>query len=352
MRLRLNALFVPVAAILLSGCIPDASAVETPEPVGAIAIPIMQVEATSQGLSRSFVGRAEPLRTVDLAFQINGQMIERPVAEGDRLDAGDLIAALDPVSYQLALDRATAVATQAEAEYVRASALVDRASTRSRLDSSEADRAQADVALREARRALDQARISAPFPALVARTLAEEYTNVTPAVPVVRLQDISEMRVVISLPETLAVQARTNADSFEIRASFAALPGYEPVLELRDFVTEADPVAQTYEVIFAITGEIDPGLLPGMTASVHIALKQAGSRIELPVGAIDTTHGETPHVWVYDAASQTVHSRPVSVGLPQGDQIPVETGLEAGESVVIAGWWQLTEGASVRPGSL
>ncbi|MFN3525426.1 MAG: efflux RND transporter periplasmic adaptor subunit [Paracoccus sp. (in: a-proteobacteria)] len=349
-------LTLALIALLLSGCIPDANAdttdTDTPAVSAALAVPILTVSANAATQARNFVGRVQPRSTVDLAFQVQGQLIERPVAEGDRLDEGALIARLDPVSYELDVARAEAAATLARSEYERANTLVDRVSTRARLDGAEADRAQAETALSEARRALDQTRITAPFPALVARTLVEEYANVTPSVPVLRLQDISEMRVTISLPEGLAAMARTRSEDFIVTASFPALPDLTAELELRDFVTEADPIAQTYEVNFAITGTPDPRLLPGMTANVHIAPRGMADRLELPVGAIDTTGPNGPRVWIYDPESKTASSRPVSVGLPHGSNILVVSGLESGEAVVTAGWWQLTEGASVRPGNL
>lgn len=352
-RLRplLAALVLP---LLLAGCIPDASAegAEAAAPPAPLVVPMVTAAPDASTGARSFVGRVAPRSTVDLAFQVQGQLIERPVAEGDRIEAGALIGRLDAVSYELSVARAEAVSRQAEAEFERASTLVDRVTSRSRLDSAEADRAQAEVALAEARRALEQTRISAPFPALVARTLVEEYANVTPSVPILRLQDISEMRVVISLPEALAAMARSEADAFTVEASFPALPDVTASLALRDFVTEADPVAQTYDVSFAIEGPLDPRLLPGMTANVRIAPRAAAQRLTLPTGAIDTTGAEGPRVWVFEAETGTARSRAVTLGLPQGASVVIEDGLEAGEAVIAAGWWQLTEGAPVRPGNL
>ncbi|MBR3371066.1 MAG: efflux RND transporter periplasmic adaptor subunit [Rhodobacteraceae bacterium] len=351
--LRQFALLV-LLSFLLAGCMPDASAdtSDTSAKPAPLVVPLITVATDTTTSSRSFIGRVRPRSTVDLAFQVDGQLIERPVSEGDRIDTGALIARLDPVSYELAVARAEAVNAQVLAEYERANTLVDRVSTRARLDTAEAERAQAQIALAEARRALDQTQITAPFPALVARTLVEEYANVTTAVPVLRLQDISEMQVVISLPEHIAAVARSTADAFTVTASFPALPDLNAPLELRDFVTEADPVAQTYDVSLAIAGPLDPRLLPGMTANVRIAPKDETGRMTLPTGAIDTTGPDGPRVWVYDPNTSTVHSRTVTLGLPQGGSVVIAQGLNVGDVIVAAGWWQLTEGASVRPGNL
>ena len=126
----------------------------------------------------------------------------------------------------------------------------------------------------------------------MARTFIEEYVNVTSAAPVARLQDVSEMRIMISLPEELAAVARSAPDAFDLVASFPAVPGYTAPLMLRSFATDADRTAQTYDVEFAITGDVDSRLLPGMTARVRLSNAAAESSAQsamVPVSAIDTS---------------------------------------------------------------
>ena len=158
------------------------------------------------------------------------------------------------------------------------------------------------------------------------------------------------MRVVISLPEELAAIARATPDAFDITASFPAVPGYTVSLELRSFSTDADPTTQTYDLEFAITGEIDPRLLPGMTADVGIAVSadaDTGQAVVIPVSAVDTTSRSEPSVWVYNEASREVTRRTVRLGLPFENDIVVLDGLEGDELVVSGGWWRLSESQSV-----
>ena len=160
--------------------------------------------------SRTVAGRVEPARTVDLAFQIPGQIIRLEVEPGDTIREGEVIAELDQIDFELAVDRAQASYDLANSELARASDLADRGvASDARLDTARAQFFQAEVALREAERRLSQTKIVAPFDAIVARTFVEEYVNVTSAAPVARLQDVSEMRLVISLPEELAAIARS-----------------------------------------------------------------------------------------------------------------------------------------------
>ena len=317
----------------------------------AVTVDLARAARVETARMRVFVGRVVPLKVVDLAFQVSGQILELPVSDGQKRKQGALIARLDTVDFELAVEQARTAYDLAEIEFNRASQLAEReAAAQSRLDQARADRTQADIALREAERRLEQATITAPFDALVARVIAEPFINTTPSQPVVRLQDVSEMRVIVSLPEEIAALARADGESFVFTATFPAASGYGATLGLREFVTEADPVAQTYRVEFAITGEVDPRLLPGMTAKVT-GVPATGAEeppVVIPVGAIDTTSDTEPRVWVVDPDTSTASPRKVILGLPRDGAIVVLKGLAPGEEVVSSGWTGLTDGARIR----
>jgi RND family efflux transporter MFP subunit len=315
-----------------------------------VTVEVSRAELRHSDKARSLAGRVEPARTVDIAFQVSGQLSDLTVDAGTRVEKGDLIAALDPVDFELAVERAQASFDLAKSEYDRALSLTERGvATDARLETNRAQLAQAEVALREAERRLAQATITAPFDAIVARIFLEEVSNVTPAAPIARLQDISEMRVRISLPEEVAAMARAQPDAFRVTASFPAVPGYDATLYLRTFVTDADPTAQTYDVEFVIEGAIDPRLLPGMTANVRVAAAEgAQSRlVVVPVSAIDTTSRSEPSIWLYDEGTGRVSRKTIRLGLPNDDEIVVLEGLSGDELVVSGGWWRLKENETV-----
>ena len=329
----------------------DADAPEAPQYNRPVTVEVTRALSRVINQSRAVAGRVEPARTVDIAFQVPGQIISLYVEPGDKIDEGDVIAELDQADFDLAVDRAQASFDLAKSEFERARSLAERGvAADARLDTARAQFAQADVALREAKRRLSQTRIVAPFDAIVARTFVEEYINVTSAAPIARLQDVSEMRIMISLPEELAALARSALDAFDIVASFPAVPGYTAPLVLRSFATDADPTAQTYDVEFAITDDIDPRLLPGMTAEVRISSSAEEDRpqsVIVPVSAVDTTSRTEPSIWVYQEASNQVARRTVRLGLPVDDEIVVLEGLEGDELVVSGGWWRLRDNQTV-----
>jgi len=326
-------------------------AASAPQADRPVTVEVTRVLSRIINQSRTVAGRVEPARTVDIAFQVPGQIISLDVEPGDRIPEGGVIASLDQADFNLAVDRAQASFELANSELQRAESLAERGvAADSRLDTARAQFAQSDVALREAQRRLSQTQIVSPFDAIVARTFVEEYVNVTSAAPVARLQDVSEMRIMISLPEELAAIARSAPDAFNIVARFPAVPGYTATLALRSFSTDADPTAQTYDLEFAITGDIDPRLLPGMTAEVRIVIAAGNNQMEsviVPVSAIDTTSRTDPSVWIYDPATDQVQRRTVQLGLPVDDEIIVIEGLEGDEVVVSGGWWRLRDNQTV-----
>ena len=96
--------------------------------------------------------------------------------------------------------------------------------------------------------------------------------------------------------------------------------------------------------------DIDPRLLPGMTADVRISIAAEESRpqaIIVPVSAVDTTSRPNPSIWVYNESSGQVSRRSVQLGLPVDDEVVILDGLEGNELVVSGGWWRLSADQAV-----
>lgn len=336
-------------AAVWSGELRASDQTEVQEDVAATAR-IVTVGADDLPDSRRFIGRIEALRTVDLSFQLSGQMTELVVNEGDVLQNGALIAALDPADFDLTRREARARLELARLEFDRATDLSSRGvASQARREEAVAALELAEVAFDSAERNVRLTRIEAPFRALVARRLIDSFSYVTPQNPVVRVHDVSELRVVISLPEDL-VGAVRNPDLFHAEARLAALPGERFDVELREFATEADPVAQTYEVSFVILGESDLRILPGMTATVVIRV-DGGAELppSIPFSAVDSNGHTGFQVWVFDDTRETVAPRPVTLGLPNGDSVPVLEGLARGDRIIASGVQFMRAGAPIRP---
>jgi RND family efflux transporter MFP subunit len=302
--------------------------------------------------SRRFVGRVDALSTVDLSFQVPGKITQLSVSEGTIAPKGQVIAALDPRDYDLALREAQTQFNQAQRNLGRGRELFDQGVI-SKVDVEQLQTQfdLANVARDNAKQNLAYTKIRAPFNALVTRRLVDPFTNVGPNMVVVRVQDVTDLRVHINVPEHL-IQHLNKKASLTAQAIFSQLPDQPMPLTYIEHQTQPDPVAQTYQVSFILPRLNNRDILPGMSLTVELALTDlpaAPTSFELPISAIDSRQADRVVVWLYDEETQTVSAQKVKLGLFTGDRVQVLEGLSGGEQIVSAGVNFLHDGMRVKP---
>lgn len=343
-------LIPPALAVLitLAACSPEA--VDSTRPPR-----LVQLEAVTDSGPQNrheFVGRVEARLSVDMAFQVGGQLSDLPVQEGSPIAEGDLVARLDAEDFERAAREARVQLQQARTDLDRQLTLFERGiASEAARDNAQTQYDLRAVALENAERNLEYATLRAPFDGLVSRRLVDNYAIIAPGQPIVRIQDLSELRVSIPIPEDM-VATFDEEDLVRVEAGFAFLPGQRFPLEPRELVSEPDSASQTYRGILALPSDIPANILPGMTATVWSEFSDestGGSTIRVPVNAIAYGPDGTPAVFVYDTASRRVARRVVSTGEIDGDQVEVSAGLGTGELIVTAGVSALQDGMEVRP---
>ncbi|UUP19835.1 efflux RND transporter periplasmic adaptor subunit [Nitratireductor thuwali] len=336
-----------LAALALAACSKSEANNEEPAPVPTVSI--KPVSDTPPLDTRNFVGRLAPVSTVEMSFRVGGELIEMPVKEGTKVEKGALLAALDPVDYELAYRQAKLSEELARADFERKEKLLaSRSVSNAVFDQSKTEYELRKVAAENAERNLLHTRLETPFDALITRRLTDTYTNVAAGAPVLRIQDISEFRVEISVPEDL-VRLVGQPGAMQVEASIPGIDRRFP-LEYREHNTEANDVAQTYEVTFGMKPPANLNLLPGMTASVaiHYAAAADDKPLSVPLSAVDTSADGSFQVWVFDASTKQVSPRKVTLGSLEGERVPVLSGLDGDEMVVAAGGPKLQDGMTVR----
>jgi len=332
--------------IMLSGC---NGAAEIPkEPMRTVRVET--VSANNTLMQRRFVGRIEAVSTIDLSFQVPGRMIDLPAKEGLFIAKGQVIAALDDNDYRLVREQTQAQLNLAKLDVVRKRNLFKSGSLpKAMLDQAETQYTVSQIALQTAKRNLSYTRIIAPFDALLSQRLIDNYTNVSAYQKIVRVQDLTELRVHINIPENM-VKLLKKTSEFKAVVVFKDRPKQYFPLSYREHVTEAGSVAQTYEVIFGLPREHNQHVLPGMTVAVIISKKKgAGApKFAIPVSAIDYDEEGKPRVWIFDVKSNTVASRSIVLGTIKKYKIPVLSGLQQDDQIVTAGAHLLREGMTVR----
>ncbi len=343
-----------VLAVAIAGCSDsgsqDATTAQPPTVIVDAALPVQQGD-TVLG-PRRFVGRVAAVSTVDISFQVGGRITALPIAEGQIVPAGTVIAELDKSDYELAVREAEVAFNLARQDLRRKSELARSNNvSQATLDNAQAEFDLRQVALDNARLNLSYTTIAAPFDALITRRLAEPQTNVQSGSPVLRIQDVSELRVEISVPEDL-MRGPDDQDYYDFEAIVSGANGesYTFPLEFRENNTEPDAVTQTFTVTLGMPRPDEPNLLPGMTVTVVVnsRLFSGDGGVSVPVTAVVTQPDGGHIVWVYDAETGTVSARTVTLGPIVGERIVIESGLSQGEEVVAAGAQRIRDGMAVR----
>ncbi|MGM0633126.1 MAG: efflux RND transporter periplasmic adaptor subunit [Pseudomonadota bacterium] len=340
-----------LALVVLTACGGE-TAEEAGQPTTvARTVKLETVGERPQAGTRRFVARIEPLNTVDLAFQTGGRIETMPAREGSVAEAGSLLAELETIDYRLALRQAEASLALARQQHERNQRLAPReAVSEAALQRSRAELERSTVAHEQARRNLSLTRLEAPFDALVSQRLVDPFTQVQAGNAVLRLQDISELRVSIGVPEDL-MYTLDNTDRLQARLRLATWPDRSFEIHYREHSTQPDPVAQTYELLFALPRQEGINILPGMTGTVTVSVLEEAALpgINVPVAALDMRQAPQMLVWVLDEEAGTVHPQDVETGTLGGDRVAIQSGLEPGDTIVTAGAHLLQEGMKVTP---
>ena len=302
-----------------------------------------------------FPGTVQAVSEVDLSFEVGGRLIEFPARRGMVVDKGDLLARLDPRNFENQVKNAEADLERAKSSLGR----IEKALTVNAVSQDEYSQARAAVEKAEAqlaiqRKALDDTRLEARFRGVVSDTYADNFDTVSPGHPVLKLQDVSALDISVSVPESyvqLATPDNLSAATFSVR--FESRPGELFPVQLKEFVTTADPVTQTYQATFSMEKPDGLFLLPGMSGTVVVEpVRPAGSTVLLvPSNAIGFVGDGQAFVWILDGPEKGIYKTRrqfVTLGKRSGAEVEIVDGLTAGERIAVAGVAILTDGRTVR----
>jgi membrane fusion protein, multidrug efflux system len=347
-------------ALIVFGLAVALAACDETEETGAPEIrPVrtVTVAETAGGETVTFAGTVESQVEVDLAFRIGGRLIERLVNVGDAVEAGQRIAALDPMDEENALRAAEAALAASGGQFSEARANFDRQRqlyerqfvARAALERAEQvltsaqgafDSAEAQVGI--ARRRLADTALYADAPGVVTAIGAEPGEVVQAGRMIVEIARDEGKDAVFDVPA--AVIAASPPDP-EVTITLTLNPGITSEGRVREIAPRADPVTGTFRVR---VGLIDPPeeMRLGSTVNGRVHFGGVGG-IELPASALTGSDG-APAVWVVDPATKTVSLRTIGVARFNPASVAVSDGLTVGEMVVTAGVQALRPGQEVR----
>ncbi len=329
-----------VVAFALAGCgAKDESAKGTAMDLPAAQVHVQIAENKSRTMTEAVVGTVRAKWRATLEAKLSGRIEKMPVVLGEKVQKGQLIARLDAGEIAARLEQAQASLEEAERDWKRTSALFEQKSaTRADYDSAQARQQIAQGAVAEAKAMVGYVEILSPFDGVVTKKWADMGDLATPGKPLVDIEDPSQLRLQAEVPDVIAAHVHQGTRmAVEVDALKEELIG--TVVEISPV---ADSVTHTFEVKVDLAST--PGLMSGQFARLEAPVGESRALL-VPESAV-VARGQLEILFV--AAAGRAQMRLVKTGRNTGGQVEILSGLDAGDSVVIDGASQLTDGQPVE----
>lgn len=309
------------------------------------------------------VGTVRALNTVTVRAQVDGKLLSVNFKEGDDVKKGDVLAQIDPTTFQAALDQAVAKKAQDQAQLANAKNDLERyerlaatnAINRQQADTQKALVAQYSALVDADQAAIDNARamlgyttIAAPIDGRtgIRQVDAGNIIHASDTNGIVVLTQVTPIAVLFNLPQQ-------NLD--RVNAAFAKGPlQVEALRSDTDEVVARGALTVIDNQVDQTTGTVklkaefpnpDLRLWPGQFLNVRLLIDTLRQVVVVPTGAVQRGPKGT---FVYLVKEDnTVATQAVTVRQQDENQAVIASGLEPPQSVVTTGFARLTEGTKV-----
>lgn len=320
--------------------------VDSAAPVRPVKI---AVASEASDIRKDFAGMATPDDAVTLAFKISGQVADIPVAQGERVARGALLAELDPRDVELQVSATRSAFEEARSQQQRMQRLLEhQAVSRQEAEAARTRFAQAKSIYDNALGLLNDTKIKAPFDGVIEATYVDNYERVQAGQAILRLVDPHTTTVKFTMPEQGLRPLADSSTRFEV--AFDSYRGVRFAARLKDYArtsSDASGFPVTLKLVGADTARYD--ISPGMSCTITMfSADPVPDAVSLPLSAIYAPTGGGTYVWVV-GAGERVEQREVTLGeLFGSDRVIIDSGVEPGDRVVTAGVYRLQPGEEVR----
>jgi multidrug efflux system membrane fusion protein len=329
-------------------------------------VPVLAAPARTKdvGVYLTGLGTVVPLNTVTVKSRVDGQLLRIHFQEGQLVRAGDLLAEVDPRPFQVQRMQAEgqkakdeAALQNARVDLARYQALIQQdAIPRQQLDTQAAAVAQIQATLKSDQAQIESAKLNLAYSRITAPTGGRvglrqmDLGNIVHAADpngIVTITQLQPINVLFTLPGDQLQQVlpqvhggkRLPVDAYDRDLKRKLGTG-----QLLAVDNQIDPTTGTVR-IKALFPNADEALFPNQFVNARLLVDTLKGAVTVPTAAVQRSPQST-FVYVVKP-DKTVEVRNVKVQLSEGEDTTLQSGLAAGELVVVDGVDKLRPGAKV-----
>jgi multidrug efflux system membrane fusion protein len=332
-------------------------------PVAVTTAPVVQRDVP---IIRSGIGTVTAAQSVTVRTRVDGQLDAVAFTEGQEVKAGQVLARIDPRTFDAQLAQAQAQAAKDEAQLANArvdlqrytTLIAQEATTQQQLDTQKALVKQLEAAVKTDAAAVKLAQVQLSYTTIVApiggRTGARlvdagNIVHAADANGIVVINQIDPITAVFTLPEDAVQQINDEMNR-----------SHQPMV-VNAYARESDEQLASGKLVL-LNNQIDPTsgtvqlkasfanpqhrLWPGQYVNVRLVLGMRRQALTVPAAAVQRGQ-DGLYAYVVGADGQTVQSHPLKVGQIQDGVAVIDAGVAAGQRVVTDGHYKLKPGAHI-----
>ena len=330
-------------------------------------VPVTVVPVAKQNVPvyLTALGTVQALNTITVSPQVGGQLVKLDFIEGQQVKKGQVLAEIDPRTYQASYDQAVSKRNQdqsllatARSNYERSKdpkysqyvAKIDLITQHNTVVQYEAAVAADDAAIRDAKVQLDYTRIISPIDGVAGIRGVDPGNVVTTSSSIVTLTQLHPIYVMFTLPEQNLDMVRKAQQAAPLQVAALDRTDAHPVAtggELKVIDNQIDSSTGTFRLKSEFANE-DNALWPGQFVNVRLQVRTDDGALVIPAEAVQRgPDGD----YVYQVqGDNTVKMQPVVVAGEVGDShVMIGSGLKVGDQVVTEGQFRLKPGSKVTP---
>jgi len=333
------------------------------DPGGAVPVLAAAAATADVPVYLDAVGTVRALNTVTVRPQVDGKLIEVAFKEGQDVKRGDILARIDPTTYQAQLDQALAKKAQDEALLANARNDLSRyeqlaainAINRQQADTQRSLVAQYTAQVQADQAAIDNARAMLAYTTIRAPIDGRTGIRQTDEGNIVRASDTNG---IVVITEVRPISAFFNLPQQELSAvntafakgplSLDALRSDNNAVVDRGILRVVDNQVDTSTGTVRLKAEFpnaDLQLWPGQFVNIRLLIDTLRQALVIPTGAVQ--RGPTGTFVYVIGDDSTATMRPVTVQRQNETQTVISSGISPGERVVTTGFARLTDKSRV-----